>query len=72
MACASAPASELLIAMQPTAPGSSVAVPPPAASTTKAVDLSAGTTIREDPGPAAATAAAVFFRLRRVCFCSYK
>ena len=63
MASASAPASDL--AVQPTVPGSSVAVPPPAASTTEAVHLSAGATIREDPGLAAATttaaAAAVFF-----------
>ena len=38
------------------APASDLAVQAPAA-TTKAVDLTAGATIREDPGPAAATAA---------------
>ena len=59
MASASAPASEPVLAVQPTAPGGSVAiVPPPTASATEAADLSAGTTIGDDPGPATATAAA--------------
>ena len=42
------------------APASDLAVQPPAAST-EAVDVTAGATIREDPGPAAATAAAAAF-----------
>ena len=50
---ASAPANEL--AKQLPASGSSLAVPPLAANTAEAVDLSAGR--RRDPGPAAAGAA---------------
>ena len=56
MASASAPAGEL--AVQRPAPASSLAVPSPAASTAEAVDLSAGAAVLEDPGPAAAAAAA--------------
>ena len=44
--------------MQLPAPASSLAVPPPAASTAQSVDLSAGAAILEDPGPAADGAAA--------------
>ena len=53
MASASAPAREL--AVQLSAPASSLAVPPPAASAAEAVDLSAEDAILEDPGPAATT-----------------
>ena len=44
--------------MQLPAPASSLAVPPPSASTAEAADLSVGATILEDSGPAAAAAAA--------------
>ena len=50
MASASIPASEL--AVQLPAPASSLAVPPQAASTAEAVDLSAKVVILEDSGPA--------------------
>ena len=50
MASASVPASEL--AVQLPAPASSLAVPPQAASTAEAVDLSAKVVILEDSGPA--------------------
>ena len=40
------------------APASDLAVQPTAASTTEAVDLSAGAAILEDPGPAAGAAGA--------------
>ena len=46
-------------------PASDLAVQPPAASTDAAVDLTAGATIREDPGSAAATAAAAAAAARR-------
>ena len=52
----SAPASEL--AVQLPASASNQAVPPPAASTAEAVDLSAGAAILEDPGPAVGAGAA--------------
>ena len=54
------------------APAGDLAVQPPAAST-EAVDVTAGATIREDPGPAAATAAAAaaFFHVLSFCFFGY-
>ena len=48
-------------------PASNLAVQPPAAST-EAVDLTAEAAIREDPGPAAATAAAAVFHVLSFCF----
>ena len=56
---ASATASEL--AVQLPAPASSLAVPPPAASTAEAVNLSAGGAILADPGPAAGAAAVYLY-----------
>ena len=64
MAYASAPASEL--ALQLSAPANSLAVPPPAASTAEAVDLSPGAAILEDPGPAATRT-----RVQRLSFTRY-
>ena len=60
MASASAPAGE--------APASSLAVPPPAASTAETVDLSAGAAILEDPGPAAGAAGAASTSTRIVYY----
>ena len=57
MVSASAPAS-----VQLPAPASSLAVPPPPASTVEAVDLSARAAILEDPGPAAGGAVAASTR----------
>ena len=51
MASASPPASELAVQLPATA--SSLAVPPPAASSADAIDLSAGAAILQDPGPVA-------------------
>ena len=56
----SAPAIEL--AVQLPAPASSLAVPPPPASTAEAVDLSAVAAILEDPGRAAGAAGAASTR----------
>ena len=57
MAPGSTPTSEL--SMQSPVPTVSIAEPPSAASSTGAVDVSAGAAIREDPGPAAGVAADV-------------
>ena len=56
MASASAPARELVVQLP--APASSLAVPPPPASTAEAVGLPAGAAILEDPRPAAGAAGA--------------
>ena len=55
MTSASAQAIELAVQLQ--APATSLAVPPPPASAAEVADLSTGTAILEDLGPAAAAAA---------------
>ena len=66
MASASGPAGKL--AVQLPAPASSLTVPPPAASTAEAVDLSVGAAILEDLGPAAGDAASPdHFFISHIC-----
>ena len=66
MVSASSPASEL--AVQLTAPASSLAAPPPAASTAEPVDLSAEAVILEDPEPAATRTWVQILSCTRYCF----